>query len=87
MLIQKEAYPPKKVRRRISASLRISLERLMDGARCAYSSISKITSLMIASMVSRLGTKVARMEESDTDIVAPMTRRVWLTMERAPCQR
>jgi len=81
------AYPPRKVRRRISASLSISLERLIEGARWEYRSISRITSLMIASMVSRLGTRVARIEDSDTDMVAPMTRRVWLTMERAPCQR
>jgi len=54
----------------------ISAERLRDGAKCAYRSISHTTSLIIASTVSRWGTRVERMEESEGDIVAPITRRV-----------
>lgn len=69
-------HPPRNERRRISASRIISADKDSEGARCAYLSISRTTSLMMLSIVLGCGTSDARMEERDGDMVAPITRRV-----------
>lgn len=69
--------------RRLSASRMISADNFKLGARCAYRSTSTITLEIIVSVLKGGGRSVDRVR----DIVAPMIKSVWDTMDRAPCHR